>query len=243
MKKIIYISFVFITVLFASCEYDNYDAPSLEFKGKLTYNGENFLFDGNRGLLKVYQSGFGKQDNGTEIRIDNNGEFKQLLYAGNYRLTPDNRRYPFEFKDFKPQAVGYDSMHIDLKKNIEINFAVIPYYTLNNFTTTLEGENMVMRFRVSKVSGTDRPAPKIIRARCYVGTSVIVNSWNQCTTAINVEISEQGEIEIAIPVSEYRSKYVNNFRTYAFCRAAIELENIPDYYLFTEIKKLEGIPE
>ncbi len=44
------------------------------------------------------------------------------------------------------------------------------------------------------------------------------------------------------PVATYQNGYVNNFRDYAFCRVAIELENIPNYYLFTEVKKIEGLP-
>ena len=246
MKKIIFLSFAILSFLFTSCDYDNYDAPSLLLHGKLTYNGDNFLYDGNpdRWLLRVYQTGFGKVDGGTNLRVDENGEYQQLLFADdNYKLTPDNRQYPFEFKDFKPRAVGYDSLTVKLRSNLEMNFEVTPYFTVNNFKTTLEGTDIVMRFSIAKVSGTDKPTPKAIRALCYVNTAALVNSKTTAVEAQAISITDQGNIEMRMPVSTYRSKYVNNYRTYAFCRVAVELENIPDFYLFSETQKIEGLPQ
>ena len=246
MKKIIFISLAIVSFLFTSCEKDNYDAPSLLLHGNLQYNGQNFLYDGSpdRALIRVYQKGYGKVDGGTNLRVDEKGHFQQLLFADdNYKLTPDNRSYPFEFKDFKPREVGYDSLTVSLRSNQEMNFEVTPYYIINNFTTSLEGSDMVMKFSVSKVSGTDKPAPKIVRALCYVNTASLVNSKTKCVIAEGVDITEQGDIELKMPVSTYRSGYINNFRTYAFCRVAIELENIPEYYLFSDTKKIEGLPK
>lgn len=246
MKKIIFLNFIIISLLLTSCEYDNYDAPSLLLHGKLIYNGQNFLYDGNpdRAVLRVFQAGFGKTDGGTNLRIDETGSYQQLLFADdNYKLTLNNRRYPFEFKDFKPRPIGYDSLTVKLRNNLEMDFEVIPYYTLNNFTVTHEGAEIVMRVSVAKVSGTDNAAPKAVKVRSYLNTGALVNSKTTCVVEQIIDITDQGDIEMRIPISTYRSKYVNNFRAYAFCRMAIELENIPDYYLFSETIKIEGLPQ
>lgn len=246
MKKIIYLSLMLISSLFVSCEYDNYDAPSLSMYGRLTYNGQNFMYDGNaaRGVLKVFQTGYGKVDIGTPIQVSMDGTFKQALFSGNYWLSPENHQYPFEFTQFKNlgAGLGYDSIQIDLKKDYEMNIEVVPYYELRDYQVKQADGNIVMNLNVNKVANTQKQAPKIVRVRGYVGTASIVNSQTTCTAAKDFNLDGNGNIEISIPVTTYQNGYVNNFRSYAFCRVAIELENIPNYYLFTEVKKLEGLP-
>ena len=55
IKSIIAATFVILGFTMTSCEYDNYDAPSYVFSGQLKCDGENFPFDSNRGLLRVFQ--------------------------------------------------------------------------------------------------------------------------------------------------------------------------------------------
>ena len=69
-----------------------------------------------------------------------------------------------------------------------------------------------------------------------------MNSTTTCAITKAVEVDGSADLEVSIPVATYQNGYVNNFRDYAFCRVAIELENIPNYYLFTEVKKIEGLP-
>ena len=64
IKSIIAATFVILGFTMTSCEYDNYDAPSYVFSGQLKCDGENFPFDSNRGLLRVFQKGYGKVDGG-----------------------------------------------------------------------------------------------------------------------------------------------------------------------------------
>lgn len=247
MKKIIFLTLMLASILLVSCEYDNYDAPSLSLSGRLTYNGQAFPYDGNaaRGVLRVYQTGFGKVDGGTPVQVGIDGSFNQVLFSGNYWLSPENHQYPFEFVQFKNlgAGLGYDSLRIDLQKNHEMNIEVIPYYEVKDYQVSVSNGNIVMSFKVNQTSGTVNKAPKIVRARCYIGTATIVNSQTTCTAAKDLNMTDSGNIEISMPVSSYKNGYINNFRTYAFCRVAIELENIPNYYLFSEVKKLEGIPQ
>ncbi len=251
MKRILYFSFIILVIITSSCAYDNYKAPSLLLKGNLTYNGQNFLYDGNpdRGLLSVFQKGFGKVDIGTGISVNEDGSFQSLLFSGEYWLTPNNNQYPFEFKEYKSNGagLGYDSLHINLNSDYEKNIEVTPYYTISNFTTTVKDGNIVMKFDVAKTSGTIEPAPKVVKVRCYVGTAAIVNSKTSFSKAMDINITDTGTVDIPVSISvgndSYRKMYVNNFRDYAFCRVALELENIPNYYLFSDTKKIVGLPQ
>ncbi|WP_300704886.1 DUF3823 domain-containing protein [Bacteroides sp.] len=246
MKKIILLSLVLVSFLFASCEYDNYDAPSVTISGNLTYNGKKLPFDGNSGrsLLKVVQTGYGKVDSGTAIQVDTDGKFTQLLFPGEYWLTPYNNQYPFEFEQFTNlgSGLGYDSIHIELKKNLEMDIEVIPYYEVRDYTASLQGTDMLMKFKVVKSTDTKKAAPAIKKVRLYVSTSSIVSTYTTCNVVKDVNVTTDAELEISMPIASYQNGYVNNFRDYAFCRVAIELENIPNYYLFSEVKKLEGLP-
>lgn len=250
MKKIIILVSVVILILFlSSCEYDNYDAPSVKITGKLISGGKNFLYDGNpaRGLIKVIQKGFGKADNGTSVRVDENGRFAQLLFPGEYWLTLENNVYPFDFKAIRSlgAGLGYDSLKIDLQSDIEMDLELVPYYLLTDFTAKVENNNIVLRCNVAKNPEAPVTVPKVIFARGYAGTTSIVNGGTLCTKSKRAVITSSGSFEILIPLfgtNSYRDIYKNNFREHAFCRVSIELDGIPSYYLYSDIVKIENVP-
>lgn len=251
MKTIKIITITLLSVLLIACEYDNYDAPNVTFKGNLIYNGQNYLFDGNPNLrvITLIQKGFGKTDIGTNVRIDENGGFSQLLFPGDYWLTLANNTYPFEFKEFKSLGVGlgYDTIPMRITSNVAKHIEVIPYYEITNFSIDIESGNIVARFKVKKVEGTVAEAPKIIRARCFVSTSSLVNSATTLSKSVIRTINPETEVVIPVSISSgsssYRQMYVNNFRSYAYCRVAIELKDIPNYYIFSETMKIENLPQ
>ena len=97
IKSIIAATFVILGFTMTSCEYDNYDAPSYVFSGQLKCDGENFPFDSNRGLLRVFQKGYGKVDGGgTGIRTNDEGHYQQLFFDAEYKMTLVNKALPFE---------------------------------------------------------------------------------------------------------------------------------------------------
>lgn len=245
MKKIVFLSMALLSIILASCEYDNYEAPSLALSGNVVYNGKNIQWDGraSRTILRVLQTGYGKVDGGTFIQVKDDGSFNQLLFHDEYWLTPNNNQFPFEFSQFNYKSgVGYDSIYIDMKKDVQMDIEVTPYYELSDFSVSLAGEDIVMRCNVSKVMDTKNPAPAIKNVRGYISTTNIVNSATTCAVVKAADVDGSASLEVSIPLTTYQNGYVNNFRDYAFCRVAIELENIPNYYLFTGIKKIEGLP-
>ena len=241
LKNIILLAFVMMGLIVTSCEYDNYDAPSYLFSGQLTCDGEKFQYDANKNIFKLVQEGYGKADGGIEMRADNEGHFQQLLFKAQYKLTLANNPYPFDIEEFNSlgTGLGYDSIRYDITSNVTRNFEVKPYYKLNDFTLSLDGKKIVAKFNVTKLKDT---APAVKRAYIYLGTSSIVNSNNKSQNSALVKAGVT-EISLSRSVVLYRSDYVNNFRDYAYCRVAIELEGIPDYFLFSETKRIDGLPQ
>ena len=132
---------VVVMLGFTACEFDNYDAPSYEFNGQLvTDDGQPFLFDANKTLFKFYQTGFGKDDPGMNMTVDNNGVYKQLLFDGNYELTLVNQPLPFEMPEFpaKANGQGYERIPYNIEDGVSRNFVVRPYYTISNLNAVLE---------------------------------------------------------------------------------------------------------
>ena len=107
--------------------------------------------------LRVFQTGYGKVDTGTFIQVKDDGSFNQLLFHDEYWLTPYNNQFPFEFSQFNYESgVGYDSIYIDMKNDLQMDIEVTPYYELSELSVGLEGDNIVMRCNVSKVTGTKK---------------------------------------------------------------------------------------
>ena len=245
MKKLIYILTCLILICNSSCEYDNYDEPSITFSGQLVYNDAPFMYDGSpsKGLFTFFQTGFGKVDVGTNMFTREDGTYQQLLFPGEYKLTLVNKKLPFEIEEFPAKTIGYDSISYELKKNTVEDFHVIPYYEISGLNAKMEGINITASFHVKKVQGTRLPAPKIVKARIYLGINKFVNSYSPVVAETPVNISEEGDVTISISAINYRTGYQDNFRDYAYYRVALELENTPDYYLFSDIQRIDGIPE
>lgn len=245
--KYIYTITLILSALLISCEYDNYDAPSYQFEGQLKLDGQDYAFDGNagRGLFVFLQEGYGKVDNGIGMRIDEKGTYKQLLFKDKYALTLVNRTLPFELEDFPKNEAkpGYDTIFYDIRSNVAQDFSIKPYYVVSDVKGKLSEnkESIEVALNISKVAGVSSPTPKIMKVWLYVSTSTIVNSSTKCVASKAIEL-DVNSATISIPVSRYRTTYLNNFRDYAFYRVAIELEGIPDYYLFSETHKVEGLP-
>ena len=94
------------------------------------------------------------------------------------------------------------------------------------------------------MTNTVKAAPKIVKTRIWLSTSSLVNSGIKCTRSSDVEYIDDTTLQVYIPLSEYRKKenFVDNYRTYAFYRVAIELEGMNRYFLFSTIKKIENLP-
>lgn len=246
MKNIIYI--ILLGLIFTSCEFDNYDPPSAFFRGNLTYNSTTFLYDGNPAVpvLRLFQEGFGKEDPGQVARINEEGYFSHLLFPGDYKLTLENTAYPFEFDDFSSLGIGlgYDTIAIKLTGSMDRDFEITPYFTLSNVNAVVSGADIVATFDVTAVASVVNPTPNVTRARIYLNTTPMVNSRTRANEVTDVTPFNTGtqQLSVSLPALRYRDRYVNNFKEYGWYRVAVELEGIPNYYLFSESIRLDGIP-
>lgn len=247
LKYIIAAACVALGLSVTSCEYDNYEEPSYMFSGQLKCDGESFSYDASAALFRVFQRGYGKVDGGgTGIRIDEEGRYQQLLFNSEYKLTLVNKALPFELPEFESLGAGkgYDSITYNISSNVQQDFEIRPYYKLKNLKAELKNNNIVATFNIEKMTNTTKSAPKIVKTRIYVSTASLVNSGIKCNRANEVKYLDENTLETSIPVADYYEKenFTDNYRTYAFLRVAIELEGMSEYFLFSPILKIEGLP-
>lgn len=242
MKKIIYILGLFISVFCVSCEYDNYDPPQIEFTGKLTYGNKTLQFDGADGslskIIELYQTGFGKTGASIPAAVSANGTFRQLIFPGDYQIVMKNTPYPFTFDNWNTRPTGgYDSLKVKISGSYNLDIPVTPYFDISDVTWETVGTNVNVTFRINRIQA----GANITKARVYVNTANIVNSSARASAETTVtDISKPVTVQLSIP--DYRTKYANNFRDYAFIRVALETDKSPTYFLWSEIYKVEGLP-
>lgn len=254
-RNFIFITLIFLAAVFSACEYDNYDGPSCYLTGTVTYDGKPYVFDGNTSVLKVCQKGFGKDDGGVGIRINEDGKFSQLLFAGKYYMTLSNHQYPFQFADFNPlgAGLGYDTLEIDLDSNKEMNLEVIPYYIIDSVTylpieETLTTLNVTVYFHRNDDPRLPEVLPKVQRAFLFAGINPHVNSATTLTKASRpLNVTDKGDVTMRLELSKYRSStyYVNNYRDFMYIRVGLVLDAefvASGYYLFSDLYKIENVP-
>lgn len=257
MKKCnLFFSICCMAFLFAACEYDNYKGPECRFTGTVVYQDKPFVFDGNVSVLKAVQKGFGKDDPGTPVRINEDGTFSQLLFAGDYYLTLANQQYPFLFADFKSrgQGLGYDTIPMTLTGNAERSFEVIPYYLMDSISyEPLDSTSTELKVTIHIMRNPDSrlpmELPKVTRAFVYVGINQHVNSSTKLSKASRpLKIEDEGEVTVRVDLANYRSttyNYVNNYRDYLYFRVGLVLDATyvsSGYYLLSDLYRVDNVP-
>lgn len=242
MKTKYMLLLVLAVFLHTACEKDNYDPPTTEFVGKLSYNGIAQPWNGNTEtssdaeIIQLYQDGFGKYAP-INVRVADDGTFKAMLFNGEYKMVMKNIRYPFVFEDWELDANGRpDTLRFNLKGKKEFDIKVKPYFEFNNVTSEVDGTKLSTTFSLKEVV----PGANVRAAYVYMHVNVNVNRGTPHNQ--RVDISDiNSPITIKTPISGYRSKYVNNYRDYAYIRIALELDNA-DEYLWSEVMKVENLP-
>jgi len=232
------------TFIFSACDYDNYDPPQIFISGQLQYQGEPLQFDGyaeGTGLSKIvelYQDGFGKSGVPITASVNTNGRFQQQIFAGDYKITMKNTPYPFTFDNWGHAAGGaYDTLRTKITSDYALDIPVTPYFIIEDVQTEVSGTNLVAHFRIKRI----QEGASLVKAKLFVNTSSIVNSATPVMAEVPVtDISEPITVSASIP--DYRNRYTNNFRTYAFLRIALETDKSPSYFLWSPVYKVENVP-
>lgn len=169
MKQLISRVLLGVCVLAASActKIDNYDAPDASFEGRLidATTHANFLTSQNSIQVRMEQVSWSATPTPQEIPSKFDGTFKDTkLFKGTYRIIPKGGAFwPI-----------YDSVRVDITKGSSHDFELTPYISIKNFTQSLAGTTLTLKFDID--APIPAGLPTIIDAQPYVNTTKLVGA-------------------------------------------------------------------
>ena len=132
-----------VCFLLASCEYDNYDAPSAKLSGRVLYNDAPVGVRTNGTQLELWQDGYELYTK-IPVYIAQDGTFSASLFNGQYKLVRLSGA-PWEDQPM-------DTIRIEVKGNTVVDVPVKPYFIIKNESYQKgTGNAITVKFTIDKV--------------------------------------------------------------------------------------------
>ncbi|WP_163358041.1 DUF3823 domain-containing protein [Dysgonomonas sp. 25] len=162
------IIFGFIALFLTSCDKDNYNPPKITLTGKVTYNGEPI---GVRGTdrqvqMQLWQDGYDLYEP-IEVYIDQEGSFTAKVFKGEYKLVSRDNHGPW--------VNNRDTVFVNVKGNMEVDYPVTPYYILSNVNITSSGNIVTATFDIDQITA----GKNIESIHLYVNRTQFVDQDNK----------------------------------------------------------------
>lgn len=168
MKNLMSKIFLGITIMAsAACtKIDNYDGPNAAFEGNIiSSEGGNLLTSQGSTQIRLEQISWSATPSPQEIPSKFDGTFRDTkLFKGKYKVIPKGGA-------FWPV---YDTLRVDIGKDTKHDFTVTPYLLLKNFTATLTGTTLTLKYNL--VAPVGAGMPKILETQPYVNTTKLVGA-------------------------------------------------------------------
>jgi hypothetical protein len=240
MKKITYTLLGMALVAFSSCyKTDNWAAPDAQVSGNIidSYTGKPLLSSQADWSIRIWERSWKESvPVNQSIPVKQDGTYNNSkLFAGTYDMLPYGG--PFWPTDtLKNVAIGGSG-------KTATDFTVIPYLQLTDFETSLQGTNLILKFRLKAPKRVG--LPNIVEVKPYlsltefVGESNYINiaEYNNKRIQINKPwLTEVGDVETSnvytigpLPV---KSGYTYNVRVGA------NVNDANRKYNYSEIKQV-----
>lgn len=135
---------ILLVVLLSACGKDNYDEPTSQLFGRVTYQGQNLNLRGTGEAvqLQLYQDGYEKHDP-IPVYVKQDGSFSALLFNGDYRLTTKDGNGPW--------VNNHESIEINLKGSAEVNLEVVPYFLISKEEISISDSKLDASFMIDQI--------------------------------------------------------------------------------------------
>jgi hypothetical protein len=230
MKSYIYIILFFVCAFVSSCAYDNYDEPSSQFTGKLTYKGEALGLSVGEVSFQLYEPGW-QLKNPIYVNVAHDGSFSALIFDGTYKMIIPKNQGPF----MNISNSGSDTIEIKLNGNTQKDIEVMPYYMVRNPQFSVSGRKVTATFKAEKII-TDANAKDIERVNLYVNKTMLIDGRSDyniksAQIAGNV-ITDPNAISISLDVPE-----ITPTQNYVFARVGIKMAGV-EKMIFSSVQKI-----
>ena len=229
MKLKIQYIIAIISIIFASCEYDNYDEPDTFLKGRIVYQGEPINVSYNDVYFQLIEPGW-QLTYPINVAVDQDGSFSALLFKADYKLVLPEGQGPYK----SLLESNSDSLDINLNGSTEMDIEVLPYYMVKNTGFSVSGTTVTSTFGLDQIiTGDD--AKDVERVNLYISKTAFVD------TRTSVSTSEMGGGDIADLNSISLSTDIPDLvptQNYVFARVGVKIAGVEDM-LFSDIQKVE----
>lgn len=240
MKSYTYIILLFISIFVSSCAYDNYDEPSSQFTGKLTYQGEPLGLSHGEVTFQLYEPGW-QLTAPIYVNVAQDGSFSALLFDATYKLIIPQNQGPFV--NIANPETNSDTIIVNLSGRTEKNIEVMPFYLVSNPQYNLSGRKLSVTFGARQViSGPS--ARNIEFVKVFVNKTTLVDNRNDYN--INPEdkdaplarmdggsITDVNSISLSIDIPE-----ITPTQNYVFARVGIKIAGV-EKMIFSQVQKID----
>lgn len=220
-----------LVILFAACEYDNYDEPNVTFEGNIAYEGEPIGVSYNDVSLELWEMDWEEQAP-VNVSIDQDGSFSALLYNGDYKLVIPAGRGPF--RSITNAETQSDTLLVRVDGDTHLDVEVMPYYMVRNHSFTLSGSEIQASVSLEQII-TGNDGADIEEVSFYLSkTQYVDNRTSVAETHIpGHEIESLTNIQLGLTVPEMVPT-----QDYIFARIGVRISGV-QHRLFSEIERIE----
>lgn len=221
--SIVYIAvFAIGSLLLASCEYDNFEAPKSTLSGNIVYEGNPVGVRTRGTRLELWEDGHILRTP-MDVHISHDGKFSASLFDGTYKLVRKGEA------PWLPQSS--DTVVVTVQGNTQMDFPVTPYFTLQNDTYTANGNTLQAQFTIRRVV----PTANVSNVVLYIGRSILTdqNLFEQRVElpAADIQVDQPLRIGTELPATVAGLDYV-------FVRVGVR-SNLSGEYYYSQVQRLD----
>ncbi|MCL1934026.1 MAG: DUF3823 domain-containing protein [Candidatus Azobacteroides sp.] len=231
MKHINYklIFSLMIGVVLTSCIYDNYSPPSVQFSGRIVYQGEPVNVKSSSGhdvnnanvYFYLYEPGWQKSNMPIRVVVNQDGSFSSLLFSADYKMVIP--------AGVGPYITSTDTTEISISSNKTMDINVTPYYMVRNPGYTMSGGLVTAAFSIEKII-TGAQAQDIQAVYLYINRLLITDDSNNIafTELDGSSITDMNNMimQVRMPDLSTLGLGISTDQKTIFARIGIQINNV-----------------
>ncbi|MGJ5641292.1 DUF3823 domain-containing protein [Formosa sp. S-31] len=223
MKKLIIVFTAALSLTFAGCEIDNYDAPTSVLSGTVVYNGDPVGVRTNGAQFELWQDGYALYEK-IGVHIAQDGTYSARLFNGQYKLVRLGGA-PWE-------AQSSDTIVVDVQGDTVKDIEVDPFYTISESSITVNGNTVVANFTVNQIDSD----ASISDVRLFLSKRILLDD-NQRDFAVDANLSEVTSGQNVTLTATLPESLANE--DYFFARVGVRSNKSNEFY-YTQVTELRG---
>jgi hypothetical protein len=218
---------------FASCGYDNYEAPESMLQGRVVYNGEALNLATNEVTMELWEPGW-QLRNRIDVAVAQDGSYSAALFNATYKLIFRDNQGPFQMNT--NGETSSDTIVVNLNGDLVMDIEVRPYYMIRNPNITANGNTITATANVEKII-TDASARNVERVSLYLNKTQFVDgrgNYNFAKTDVaGSNIPDLSNVSLNVEVTN-----LNSPQDYVFARIGVKIEGV-EHMIFSPVQKIQ----